>query len=133
MQLVSGVSPDRTHGILLSYMWTEATHMWQANKLYVRTHTKVPMDDQAAYSTRMRAWHRTKGEKQMAGERRMGNSYEGDFEDRTSGFYFPSGTSEYQSSACVSRRNMRADSHGLPCHQRLNRSYHDRNIFITII
>lgn len=42
----------------------------------------------------------------------MGHSYEGDFEDRTNGLYFPPGTSEYQSSARVSRRNMRADSHG---------------------
>lgn len=136
VQLASGTLPDRTHWDT-SFTYADGCYTHVASEatssMCKRTRKCRWMTKRL---TRMRAWHGTKGEKQTAGERRrMRHSYEGDFEDRTNGLYFPPGTSEYQSSARVSRRNMRADSHGPPFswHRRLNRSYRDRNIFITII
>lgn len=42
----------------------------EATELYVQTHTKVPMDDQAAYSTRMRTWHAGRKGREANGRRK---------------------------------------------------------------
>lgn len=58
MQLASGTLPARTHtGGYFFHVRGRKLHTRgeRSDELYVRTHTKVPMDDQAAYSTRMRA------------------------------------------------------------------------------
>lgn len=105
----------------------------------VRTHTKVPMDDQAAYSTRMRAWHGWKGEGWTERQRRKQENgkfvFEGTLKiERARRIYFPPGTSEYQSLVRVSHKNMRADSHrpSFRCHQKLNRSYRDPVVIFNI-